>query len=216
MATEAITALRPKWFAKILLCLQEVEDQHLHTDEYLFARIAEGDEGAFAHLFNRYLPKLELVIGKIVDESSAANDIMQDIFYIIWLKRDQLPEIKSPASWIYRIMYNRSLTWVERTKARERKQREQPATGPVNDTEETIRFRETTRLVQEAILQMPEQTQKIYRLSRESGLRIPEIAEMLNLSPHTVKNTIVRGGKLIREHLKNNGIIVPLLLFTFH
>ena len=193
-----------------------MKDESLYTDEYLFARIAQGDEAAFERLFYRYLPKLRLVIRKIVKQEAVVNDLIHDIFLNIWIRREQLTEISAPASWIYRVMYNRSLTWVERQHSHQRKRKElQPATA-VNDVEEAVFFTETSRLVQEAIRQLPPQTQKIYQLSRESGLRIPEIAEALNLSPNTVKNTLVRAGKLIREHLRYHGVVLPLLLFTFH
>jgi len=191
-----------------------LEDNSLYTDEYLFARIAVGDEAAFGQLFYRYLPKLQLVIRKIVKQEAVVNDIIHDIFLNIWVKREQLPEIKAPASWIYRIMYNRSLTWVEKQQLHESKQKNMPRSTTTNNAEEAVFFAETSRLVQEAIRNLPPQTQKIYLLSRESGLRIPEIAEALGLSPNTVKNTLVRAGKAIRDHLENNGILLPDIFFT--
>ncbi|GEP95856.1 RNA polymerase sigma factor [Chitinophaga cymbidii] len=194
---------------------QILEDKSLYTDEYLFARIAEGNEAAFEQLFYRYLPKLQTVIRKIVKQEAVVNDIIHDIFLNIWVKREELPQIQAPASWIYRVMYNRSLTWVERQRLRENKQKNMRIATSANNTEEAVFFAETSRLVQEAIRRMPPQTQKIYLLSRESGLRIPEIAETLRLSPNTVKNTLVRAGKLIRDHLQRNGILLPLLLFIY-
>lgn len=192
-----------------------MEDKSLHTDEYLFARIAEGDEAAFEQLFYRYLPKLQIVIRKIVKQDAVVNDIIHDIFLNIWVKRDQLPEIASPARWIFRVMYNRSLTWIERQHLHENKQKAMPQPAASNDTEEAVFFAETSRLVKEAIHQLPPQTQKIYLLSRESGLRIPEIADALQLSPSTVKNTLVRAGKMVRDHLRDHGIVLPLLLFIY-
>ncbi|QEH43801.1 RNA polymerase sigma factor [Chitinophaga sp. XS-30] len=193
-----------------------MKDNSLYTDEQLFALIATGDEAAFERLFYRYLPKLQLVIRKIVKQEAVVNDIIHDIFLNIWLKREELPEISSPASWIYRVMYNRSLTWVERQQLHKRKQQQLQAVTTTNDAEEAVFFAETSRLVREAIRKMPPQTQRIYLLSRESGLRIPEIAGNLGLSPNTVKNTLVRAGKLIRDHLRDHGIVLPLLLFTFY
>lgn len=190
-----------------------LESNDLHIDKQLFLLIAEGDEAAFERLFYRYLPKFQLVIPKIVRDETASNDIIQEIFLNIWINREKLVEIESPARWIFRVMYNRSLTWAERRNTREKLTRELRSSPASNDTEEAVFFSETARLVQEAILQLPPQTQKIYRLSRESGLKIPEIATQLSLSPNTVKNALVRAGKLIRDYLGDKGIVLPLFLF---
>jgi RNA polymerase sigma-70 factor (ECF subfamily) len=194
-----------------------VKNKEIYTDKELFALIAQEDEEAFEQLFYRYLAKLQLVILKVVKNETVVNDIIQEVFLSIWIDRERLTEVESPSRWIFRIMYNRSLSWLERQTVREK------AKGTIihntreaaNDTEEAVFFAETSRLIREAIRRLPGQTRKIYLLSRESGLKIPEIAEKLDLSPHTVKNTLVRAGKSIQNHLKKNGILLPLLLFIF-
>ncbi len=191
-----------------------------YTDKELFELISDGNEAAFEQLFYRYLPKFKGVIPGIINKETVVNDIIQDIFLNIWISREKLREIVSPSRWMYRVMYNRSLSWLEKKVVRDTGKKvliQADAGVPVNSnyTEETVLFSETARLVQQAIQQLPPQTQKIYRLSRESGLKIPEIATLLNLSPHSIKNTIVRAGKSVREHLENNGITIPLVLFVF-
>jgi RNA polymerase sigma-70 factor (family 1) len=194
-----------------------LEEKKLYTDKELFSLISQGDEAAFERIFYRYLTKLQLVVLKVVKNETAVNDIIQEIFLSIWIDRERLIEVESPSRWIFRIMYNRSLSWLERQTVREKAKNSIIRTAPTagNDTEEAVLFAETSRLIQEAIRRLPAQTRKIYLLSRESGLKIPEIAEKLNLSPHTVKNTLVRAGKSIRDYLTENGTWLPLLLFIF-
>ena len=197
--------------------LSILENKDLYDDNELFARIAQGDEAAFEQLFYRYLVKLQLAILKVVKNEAVVNDIIQETFLSIWVDRERLTEVESPSRWIFRIMYNRSLSWLERQTVRQKAKGAilQNADAAVNYTEEAVFFADTSRLIQEAIHRLPEQTQKIYLLSRQSGLKIPEIAEKLNLSPNTVKNTLVRAGRSIQDHLKENGILLPLLLFVF-
>jgi DNA-directed RNA polymerase specialized sigma24 family protein len=85
---------------------------------------------------------------------------------------------------------------------------------PVSSTHENLALKELNRIIGEAINQLPAQRKKIYRMSRDEGMSIPEIASSLNLSPNTVKNALVTALKFIREYLVKYGIIFFLLLFT--
>ncbi len=64
--------------------------------------------------------------------------------------------------------------------------------------------------IQEIVHGMPEQRQRIYRLSRESGMSREEIAEYLGISPNTVRVSVVSALKTIREELRKKGYYLPL------
>lgn len=193
------------------------EDQY--EEKGLLFRIAEGDEAAFEQLFFHHLPMSRRVVYGIVKQEAVVNDIIQEVFLNVWLNRTELTQINSFSHWIYKLLYHRSLNWL-------RKQSYQKKDGQLyfekgltsltsNETEEAVIFAETSRLVKEAIMQLPAQTRKVYMLSRENGFKVPEIAEQLNLSQQTVKNILVRAGKNIREYLIQHDIKLPLILFVF-
>jgi len=195
-----------------------MQESTLLDDKKLFQAIAEGDEAAFEILFHRYVPKVEPVIRKMVQSDAVAKDLVQDIFLLLWLGRTKLAEVETPANWIFRIVYNRTYSWLERESVQHKNLdqtsiHQQPYSL---QTEEHVLFNETSRLVKEAILLLPPQTQKIYRMSREEGLKNAEIAESLQISVNTVKNTLVTAGKSVRVHLEKHGIVVPLIVLTFY
>ena len=74
--------------------------------------IAEGDENAFEMLFHLYVPKIEPVILNMVHSEAVVKDIIQDIFLSIWISREKLTGIESPSNWIFKIVYNRTYTWL--------------------------------------------------------------------------------------------------------
>jgi RNA polymerase sigma-70 factor (family 1) len=189
-------------------------DNNLYSEQQLFQLIAEGNEPAFEELFHLYVPQIEPVILKMVQSEAITKDIIQDIFLGLWLGREKLPAVDSPRNWIFRIVYNRTYSWLEQQTVRSSAKMELP--GPSNLTEESVYFSETARLVKQAIHQLPAQTQKIYLLSREEGLKNAEIAERLNLSVQTVKNTLYNAGKTIKEFLSRHGIELPLLLIIYN
>lgn len=197
-------------------------DQHI-TDISLFERIANNEEAAFRELFHSYAPEIRPVIISITKKEEVVADIIQEIFLRIWLNRGQLSTIHSPRSWIFKIVYYQSFNWLRKQKIHEKHMDsfsfvvdQSTSTNFVLDQSS---FEETRRLVKQAIQQLPPQTQKIYRLSREEGLKVTEIAEVLGLSSQTVKNTLSRALHNIKGYLEENGVIIsmfiPLLFYRF-
>ncbi|MBC9932356.1 RNA polymerase sigma factor [Chitinophaga qingshengii] len=183
----------------------------------LFDRIAEGDETAFETLFHLYAPRIQPVIRQIIQEDAPVKDIIQEVFLGLWLGRDKLPTVSSPRNWIFKITYHRSYSWLQKQDVRE-KARHQLSWNEneyTNITEDNLSLSETSRLIREAIEQLPPQALKIYRLSRENELKIADIAHQLDVSVQTVKNSLVRSLRAIREYLLKHGISIPLLLFYY-
>lgn len=192
--------------------MSKVED---HSDLELFAHIRDGDEASFEELFHRYVPQLRPVVFQIVHSEAVVKDIIQEVFFYLWLGRDKFTEIESPRNWIFRITYNRSYLYVKRQilheKAMNHMEKEQ-AESFHNLTEEDVSINETTRLMQQAILQLGEQSRKIYELNRNGGFKPGEIAGQLGLSTQSVRNSLTRSGKHIRDYLKQHGIVLSLFL----
>ena len=187
-------------------------------EKELFISIAEGNEAAFRELFHLYMPQLYPMILKVTKVENAAEDILQETFLKLWISRDKLAEIENPRAWILRIAYFQAFTFLRKKaihqKAVDRLSDKAQLDLLRSDTEETIAFSSLQTLVRQAVASLPGQRKKIYQISREEGLKIPEIAEQLNLSEQTVKNTLSRSLKLIREYVIRAGhVLITIALF---
>lgn len=181
----------------------------------LFLQVAEGDEKAFETLFNAFLPKLYPFIIKFIKSEPAAQEIIQETFIRVWLSRDKLSEIDNPGGWLYKVASNECYSYLRKSILNNKFLN--PITfepDPVNSTHENLALKELNRVIGEAINKLPAQRKKIYRMSRDEGMTIPEIASILNLSPNTVKNALVTSLKFIREYLVKYGIIFFWLLLA--
>ena len=184
-------------------------------EKELFLQVAEGDEKAFETLFNVFLPKLYPFIIKFTKSETAAQEIIQETFIRVWLSRDKLSEIENPGGWLFKVVSNECYSHLRKSILNNKFYN--PITTepePVNTTHESFALKELNRLISEAVDQLPAQRKKIYRLSRDEGKSIPEIASLLNISPNTVKNALVASLKFIREHLVKYGVIFFLMLLT--
>jgi RNA polymerase sigma-70 factor (ECF subfamily) len=194
-------------------------EEELHNEKILLRLIAEGDEVAFRSLFHAYVPLVQAAVTKLIRNREAVPDVVQEIFLRIWLARDQLPEIDNPRSWILRIVYHQAFNWLRQQKAQRKRDlvlSETIQAVSSLSTEEAAQFEETSRIVQAAIDQLPPQARKVYLLNREEGLKIGEIAQQLQLSTQTVKNTLGRSVKAIRNYLCREGIFLPICLWILY
>jgi len=85
----------------------------------------------------------------------------------------------------------------------------------VKEADHQLMEKECQQILHEAIKQLSPQRRFIFTLSRESGLTHEEIAEKLNLSRNTVRNTIAETLRSIRAFLRRNameGLIILCLL----
>lgn len=190
-----------------------------YNDKELFTLISEGDEAAFEQLFHRYLPRIQPIILQIVKVETVAQDIIQDVFLRLWLNREKLHVIEDPKSYLFRIVYNQSFKSLKKDQVREKASStifaNQGYADAVTDLEHALDLAEVRRHIEIAIHELPEQSRQIYHLNRISGHKPQEIADQFGISVQSVRNSLTRSGKAIREYLESQGIVVPLFLLIF-
>jgi RNA polymerase sigma-70 factor (ECF subfamily) len=71
-----------------------------------------------------------------------------------------------------------------------------------NSLEEKIAYDDLTQSIEQAIEQLPEKTQHIFRLNRLEGKSTKEIVDILNIPERTVEYHISQSLRFMREHLK--------------
>ena len=184
-------------------------------EKQLFIQVSNGDEKAFEALFNTFLPKIYPLIIKFTKSEPAAQEIIQETFIRVWLSRDKLSEIANPGGWLFKVASNECYSYLRKSMLNNKFFN--PITiepDPINTTHESFALKELNLLIDKAINELPAQRKKIYRMSRDEGKTIPEIAAILNISPNTVKNALVAALKFIREYLVKYGIIFLLALLA--
>ena len=74
-----------------------------------------------------------------------------------------------------------------------------------NKVVETARFYKLTADIQHAVKELTPPQKKVYSMSREKGLKVPEIAEELSLSPNNVRTLLNSSVESIDDYLQNKG-----------
>lgn len=175
-----------------------------------------SSEADFEMFFDSYKEQVYSYVLTIVKFPESAEELTQDIFIKLWTCRDILHEIKNIDNYIFILCRNSALNYLRKVKSDERVYTElrNYATGQHNQLEEYLLDRDYEKLLSVALSSLSPQRQTVYRLSREEGLSINEIAERLGLSPNTVKNHLVSSLQGLRIFLeKHGGISFVLTVF---
>jgi RNA polymerase sigma-70 factor (family 1) len=176
----------------------------IHDDKELLSRIIRGDEGAFAQLFHRHRNKIYTVAYKLTQSQILAEEVVQDTFLKIWIKRSTLTEIQNLESYLFITARNRTydvLQQLARHRVVSGNVEEVTSADSVSSDSHTIQ-KEYAAILQEAVEKLPAQQKKVYLLSKEEGLRREEIAAALGISPETVKIHLGNAMRSIRAYCK--------------
>ena|ERR1700761_2517660 len=177
-------------------------------------RIADGDEEAFTTIFYRYTARLAPFITQLLQSDLWTEEVVQDVFLLLWKNRQALAATEFPSAYLYQMASNRTLDYIKRN-ARQVKLQYYAAGRAgmdANDTELEVDFREIDTLLREAVQQLPEQQQKVYKMIREEGLSHADIAARLTISRHTVRNHMASALQDIRGYLLAKGVVTVLII----
>ena len=192
-------------------------DYFFYDEKALLLGVAAGDERAFRELFNLYKERFYAVVLKMTGSDEVAEDIVQDVFMNIWSKRESLTGIENPSSYFFTAVYRRVYHHYRKT-ALERKllQAVSARKESVNTTDETVLANESSELISQAVAKLPPQQQLVFKLIKQEGLSRADIAQQLQISPHTVKNHLADALKFIRAFLRNSAISFLIICWLFN
>lgn len=192
----------------------------INTGEHeqgLLLQISEGDEDAFKQLFREHVSILRSFVIRFTKSAFGCEEVIQNTFIRVWLNREKLESVSNVRSWLFKYASNECLNYLRSQKKYSRMEGVDDEVYSIPDlnTIQTIRINEIKKLVAQAVAQLSEQRKRIYLLSRNEGMTIPEIALALQISPNTVKNALVISLKQIREYLARHGYTLSVLAILF-
>ncbi len=186
----------------------------MYSDKELFHLISQEDEAAFALLMEKYWNLLYSQAIAYLKDTFKAQDLVQDVFLVIWKTRQKLHDVESPADYLFIIARNKIFNEA-------RKRIMLPLSDTVEDyyiekssqPDQLLNTRNINALIQSAINQLPPQRKRVFELSRNEGLTYEAIAVRLGISRETVKVQMVKALSFLRHVIRHH--ITPLLFFIF-
>jgi RNA polymerase sigma-70 factor, ECF subfamily len=176
-------------------------------DEMLLELISSHDESALSSLYERYARLLYTIALRITNDSTAAEEVLQDVFHNVWQRAQTFrPTAGSVSSWLSSIARNRSIDQV-RSRWQRSRDRETPLDhlpdfgGAVERGLEQIAVLRAD--VIHALSNLPVLQRQAIELAYFGGLSSSEIAAHLNEPLGTIKGRLRLGMDKLRETLRH-------------
>ncbi len=158
----------------------------------------------FEVLFRTHYSDLCAYANVYMKDLEAAEELVQEVFYKLWSKRESIEITSSMQSYLFRAVRNSSLNLIKHINIREEYKAHNEREMSYNELEhyDQVEASELEQKISKAIEELPTERRKIFIMSRYEGLKYGEIAEKLGISPKTVENQMGKALKYMREHLK--------------
>jgi RNA polymerase sigma-70 factor (family 1) len=160
-------------------------------------------EKDFEKVYNLLWSKLYGVAYNYFRDRTTAQEIVQDVFVNLWMKRSTLSHVVDIEAYLFKAVKNKIYDQFDKIASQE-KLRQQIALQVVKETDSTkeeLEYADTLELIHHEIDRLPDTTKKIFRLSRFGQYTNDEIAGRLHLSGKAVEYHITRALKRLRLRL---------------
>jgi RNA polymerase sigma factor (sigma-70 family) len=143
--------------------------------------------------------------------AAAAEDVVQDI-YLRLAALDPRTEIHNPVGYLYRLGSNLMLDRLRgerRTAVRDASWRDSNRTlvgseeiAEEPSAEQAIAARQRLDAIVAALKELPQQTQRVFRMHKFDGMTHPEVAQALGISRSAVEKHVMAALKLLSARLR--------------
>ncbi|WP_159625633.1 sigma-70 family RNA polymerase sigma factor [Actinomyces sp. zg296] len=187
--------------------MRSVEKQRRteHGDEAdaLLGRVAQGDENAFAELYDAWAGRLLALIIRIVIDRSQSEEVLQEVMLEAWRRAPSFdPSRGTGRAWLVTMARHRAIDRVRSSQAA--RDREDAWQGYLPDSDVTaaeVEDRMEAGRVRDALDAVGEPHRTTIALAYFTGLTHTEIAERMGVPLGTVKSRIRDGMAKMRTHL---------------
>jgi len=187
----------------------------LHTEKELVKKLSGGDSFAFEVLFYKYRNKVKGFAVKMVPTQIDPEEIVQEVFVKLWIKKETINPEKDFQSYLFSIAKNLLVDHLKSAVNRklyfvgEHFQQDLL----VDDGPENLIRENAEEKLQKLINEIPKRRREIFLLSRFEGLSYKQIAERLNISENTVDSQIRNALAFLRKEFRKFVVLAFLYFF---
>ncbi len=189
-------------------------DPERMEDQYLLKSIAMGEASALGKLYDRYGRLVFSLAYQIVYDEAVAEDITQEVFLQVWNKASSYQiELGKVSTWLTSVARHRAIDSLRRSRVRPESHKviwddSDDSDGPEwtdpQNIESQVEQTLESRVVHQAIGQLPKEQRDALALAYFQGLSHQEIADMTGEPLGTIKTRIRLAMQKLREALETS------------
>lgn len=170
------------------------------TDDQIMQRIMDKDPTVYNELYDKLYRKLFLFAKSLIDDTEEARDIVAESFIKLWAQKNHFANMVHLQVYFYTVIKNACIDHLRKNKLRYKIEHHLLQSGTISENIVERKYQEAELVQQlyERINQLPERMQQVFKLTYLDGFSRTEVAQMLNLSENTIRNTNAAAMKAIR------------------
>lgn len=180
-------------------------------DNDLFALVKQDNELAYTELYNRYWQKLYFVAHKHLKSDPEAREIVQEVFFTLWAKRQSLVIESFPAYVAAMARYAVYVSLAGKKRQAENINEEtvnkQTLTAALSDLLENKFMLEKISALSSAL---PEKCRLVFIKNKLLDQSLAQVAADLDISQKTAEAHLTKALKIIRDKLGDAAIFLML------
>ena len=173
-------------------------------DEWLMSQVALGKREHLQTLIRRHATRLLTFIERMIGDRHRGEELFQEVFLAVWIKRYQYQFPRPFKAWLYAIAANKCRAASRGRDVMVCALRDDSlallASGP--SPEDALVATETAELVGTAVLRLPTQQRTVVVLRIWGDLSYAEIAETVGCTEATVRSHMHHGLTALRHYLE--------------
>ena len=192
--------------------MAKVAEENTHDLEFehrLVSRIQGGEKEAFAELVRLYQKKIFVFAYGFFPNREDALEIVQETFMRIFAKIDGYRPQQSLAGWIYRLTHNLCIDYhrkFAKKKVLERSFADVPEKhlAVADNSLEDLESRRRSAAIEQAAENLSLKQRSVFSLKYGGGMKLQQVAEVMNISLGTVKTLHHRALRKIRKEVASD------------
>lgn len=178
------------------------------------------DMHKFAQLYETYANAVYANILRLVKRPECAEDLLQEVFTALWQNRLKLVDDKSIPGWLFVVSYNKSITFLKK-KVKESIESvdtyDQYLQLENEDVIDEDLYEQQIRMIHQAVEKLPKKKREVFKLCRFEGRSADEVAKIMGISSHSVKDYLKQSNRAIKDYIQNEAPYTALgLLVIFY
>lgn len=182
----------------------------INKADTILAMFKENEKEAFQLLYDTYYGTLVLFANQIINDTFAAEDIVQKFLVQFWMTKRYRTLPFGLDKYVFQAIKFSSLNYL-REKQRHKNLHEKVLIETVDEEQTDDQRIAILELVYQAIELLPEERRRIFFMVFVDGLSYQEVADRLHISKNTVKTQLGRSLKFLRDTLKDKYFSLFLL-----
>ncbi|MFD1771605.1 RNA polymerase sigma factor [Sphingobacterium suaedae] len=180
-----------------------------------FEQLQSGDEQAFESVYHAYHPLIFANVNRLCNDTELSIEIVQETFVQLFLHKGKLGEPEALYPFLYTVSKRLAISAFRRSVVRIKYEQYLKHTFKEESQEsESLIFKNDLSIkLQELINELPDQQRKVFKMNKLDDMSYKEIADLMGVSPHTVRNQIASATRIIR--LKVDKLLFLLLFLKF-